>query len=36
MSYLKETVKKLGQGDMTDEMKHKITERTNTVTQCEK
>lgn len=33
MSYLKESVKKLGQSDMTEEMKLKIQERTNIVAQ---
>lgn len=33
MSYLKESVKKLSHSEMTEEMKMKIQERTNTVMQ---
>ena len=36
MSYLKETIKKMGQSDMTEEMKIKIKERENIVNQFEK
>ena len=35
MSYLKESVKKLSQSEMTEEMKLKIQERTNIIMQCQ-
>ena len=34
MNYLKETVKKMGQGEMTEEMKLKVKERGNIIAKC--